>query len=126
MVAGIIAVGCSQSTTTAPSTSPTPSTAGEFAAAGEHVFVSHCSGCHGAGGQGGSAPAVIGPGAHLAKYNTAQGLLDYIDTTMPANAPGSLSHQEYFDILSYLLVENDDLSSNSQLDETQLGGISLQ
>jgi mono/diheme cytochrome c family protein len=125
LAAGIQAAGCSQSATTTPSTVPTPPTVGEAAAAGEPVFASHCAGCHGVTGGGGRAPAIIGASAHLEKYNTAQGLLDYVSTAMPANTPGSLSHQDYLNVVSYLLVQNDDVSAEASFDETKLGNISL-
>ena len=96
-----------------------------MADAGKTVFASHCSRCHGDQGQGVSAPAVIGTGAHLSKYNTAQGLLDFVDTTMPANNPGSLSHQDYLDVVSYLLTQDSDVSAGTAFDESQLGSITL-
>jgi mono/diheme cytochrome c family protein len=125
LAVSILAVGCSQSSTTAPSTAPTPPTAGEVAAAGEPVFASHCASCHGATGGGGRAPAIIGASAHLGKYNTAQGLLDYVSTAMPANTPGSLSHQEYLNVVSYLIVQNNYMSPDASFVGSQLSNVSL-
>jgi polar amino acid transport system substrate-binding protein len=125
MGAGVFA-GCGQqpSTPATPAT-PTPTTAGQVAMLGETVFTSHCASCHGADGQGGTAPAVIGARAYLGKYDTAQGLFEYVATDMPAQNPGSLSHQEYLNVVGYLLVQNDYASAGDPFDETRLGDISL-
>jgi mono/diheme cytochrome c family protein len=121
------AAGCgSKSTATTPSSTPTTAlTFGQMADSGKTVFAGHCASCHGAQGQGGRAPAVIGGDAHLAKYNTAQGLLDFVDATMPANTPGSLSHQDYLDVVSYLCVQDNDVSADTAFDEGHLDNIPL-
>lgn len=126
-IVGVINGGCSGSNTpTTPTSTSTPPTAGELAQAGQSVFANRCASCHGADGQGGTAPAVIGASAHLGEYNTAQGLLGYVETNMPALNPGSLSHQEYLNIVAYLLIQNGDLSADASFDETRLGDISLE
>lgn len=126
LAAGILVAGCSQPTspTTTPPASSLP-TAGQLADSGETIFASSCAGCHGATGEGGRAPAVMGAGAFLGKYNTAQGLLDFVSTAMPATNPGSLSHQEYLDVESYLLVQNNYISAAAIFDESQLNNLTL-
>jgi hypothetical protein len=42
---------------------------------------------------------------------------------MPANAPGSLSSQQYLEVMAYLLLQNGFVTSGQALDN--LGGISL-
>jgi mono/diheme cytochrome c family protein len=136
----VLLAACSQSTTTTSSsqTSSTTSsqattttssssgpTAGELTASGQTVFATYCTACHGDNGQGVTAPAIIGSNAHLAKYNTAQGLLDFVDTVMPANAPGSLSAQQYLEVVTYLLVQNNDVTSDTVINTNQLGAITL-
>ena len=127
--AGVFA-GCSQQSTPAPSTpapsSPTPPKAAQVADLGATVYTSHCANCHGATGGGASAPALIGANAHLGKYNTGQGLLDFVDKTMPANSPGSLSHQDYLNVVAYLLVQDNYMSGDSDFVESQLGSVNLQ
>jgi polar amino acid transport system substrate-binding protein len=125
MTAGVFIGGCGQSSSPVPSSAPAVLTVGKLAAAGETIFAKSCAGCHGTTGGGGKAPAITGASAHLDKYNTAQGLLDFVDTTMPANAPGSLSHQDYLDVVSYLLVQNNDVSADTTFDESQLSNIAL-
>jgi alcohol dehydrogenase (cytochrome c) len=137
----MLAVGaCSSSGATTPSAASTTSitstvattsttsggpTAGDLAASGQGVFSSDCSSCHGDNGQGRTAPAVIGSDQALAKYKTAQGLLSFISSNMPFNAPGSLSAQQYLEVTAYLLVQNNFVSSGQVLDSASLGGIAL-
>jgi mono/diheme cytochrome c family protein len=128
LVAGVFAAGCgSKSATTTPTSTPTNTalTFGQIADTGKTVFASHCSGCHGDQGQGVNAPAIIGSGASLGKYNTGQGLFNFVSTVMPANSPGSLSHQDYLDVVSYLLVQNNEVSADTAFNESQLGNIAL-
>jgi polar amino acid transport system substrate-binding protein len=118
------------STTTPASTSSSAQSAGgttfgQAGDAGKTVFAGSCVRCHGNNGQGTTAPAVIGSSANLGKYNTAQGLLDFIRVSMPFNAPGSLSSQDYLNVLSFLLVQNNYVSSGTALDTGQLKNIQL-
>ena len=111
--------------TTATTATGTSLTAGQLSAAGQGVFASNCAGCHGANGQGVTAPAVIGATANLVKYSTAQGLFDYVKTTMPANAPGSLSPQQYLQVTAHILLQNNYVTGNTPLDTSNLGGVPL-
>jgi mono/diheme cytochrome c family protein len=120
---------CSSGTTTTQTatttTTPAGTTAGQLSASGQAVFSGNCARCHGANGQGGSGPAIIGSSQALAKYNTAQGLLAYVSANMPASSPGSLSAQQYLEVTAYLLVQNNFVQSGQSLDVTGLVGISL-
>jgi mono/diheme cytochrome c family protein len=77
-----------------------------FVSAGKSIFSNRCARCHGGQGQGALAPAVIGSNQSLGKYNTAKGLFDIISVAMPFDAPGTLSRDEYLQVLSFILVEN--------------------
>lgn len=132
VVATIYAAGCSGTgtstspNTSASSTSPTgPTTAGQLADAGKVVFASRCAKCHGASGQGITGPVLVGTTNTLDKYGTAQGLLDFIDRAMPLDAPASLSSQEYLQVVSFLLVQNNFISASSTLDASQLSSVAL-
>lgn len=72
-----------------------------------------------------TGPAIIGANANLGKYSTAQGLLTFISTTMPLDAPGGLSQQEYFQVLCYLLVQNGFTPGNTVFNASNLGSIRL-
>jgi cytochrome c len=113
-------------TTNVTTTSPTPpNTFGALAASGQTIYNKFAASCHGESGGGRSGPALIGSNAGMAKYNTAQGLLDYISATMPLGAPGKLSHQEYLEVLCYLLVQNNYVSADKVFNEAQLSSIIL-
>jgi cytochrome c len=129
-----IAGGCSAGSTdsspasksaAASAASPAGPTFGSMSQLGQIVFANRCTQCHGASGQGVTAPAIIGANASLGKYNTAKGLFDFISTAMPFNAPGSLSHQDYLNVLCFLLVENNYASPNSTFNENALAGVKL-
>jgi len=113
----------------APSPSPTPPassqvTAGQLADQGRTVFA-NCAGCHGQNGEGLRAPAIIGSNAQLAKYSDAKQLFTYINTTMPTNAPGSLSQEQYLQVLSYLLLQNKFVSAETAINSDQLDSVQL-
>jgi hypothetical protein len=124
--------GCSNSTSSPPSSMPplTPPsssgpTYGSLSQQGQTIFTNICAQCHGANGQGVTAPAIIGTSASLGKYNTAKGLLDFISTAMPLNAPGSLAHQDYINVLCYLLVQNNYAFPGTAYSESALPGLQL-
>lgn len=132
IIAAIVtfASACTASTptstpTTTLSSTPAGPAVSQFADSGKTVFARRCSICHGDQGQGGSGPVVIGASADLIKYKTAQGLLDYIDGAMPANAPGSLSQQEYQQVLAFLMVQNNYTTASTTFDTNKLTDLPL-
>lgn len=69
-------------------------------ARGQALYVQHCFACH--------LPGSVGPELTrevLAGMGTARALFNFIRTAMPQNAPGSLTDQEYWDILAHMLAE---------------------
>jgi polar amino acid transport system substrate-binding protein len=73
---------------------------------GEEAYAQQCASCHGAQQQGATAPPIAGTGflkkAQLLDWSVAD-LRTIVVTTMPRSNPGSLSPQQYADILAYLL-----------------------
>jgi S-disulfanyl-L-cysteine oxidoreductase SoxD len=114
--------------TAMPPLSPTSAgpTFGSMANLGQTVFSNRCAGCHGTNGQGGNAPAVIGSGSGLGVYRNAKALLDYISSAMPLNAPGSLSHQDYLNVLCFLLVQNNAAIPDAQFNENSINNVLLE
>jgi len=92
---------------------------------GQTVFSANCATCHGATGGGGVGPALWGSGAALAKYTTAQGLLNKMATTMPQSSPGSLTHEQYLDVLAYVMVQGNQVTGSTAFVESGLSGITL-
>jgi hypothetical protein len=109
----------------APAPSPTPApptaqlTAGQLAEQGKTVLANFGQ-CHGDSGQGFRAPALIGPNSQLVKYKNAKELLGYISSTMPADKPGSLTQQQYLQVLCFMLVQNKFVTADTPVDPNQL------
>jgi glucose dehydrogenase len=118
--------------TTTPPTTTSSATFQSLAASGKTTYGNICSACHGVNGAGTDVgPALWGSGATLGKYggNTlfvdAQGMLQFISTKMPLNAPGSLTHQQYIELLAYILTQDNMVSPATAFSESQLGGIQI-
>jgi mono/diheme cytochrome c family protein len=79
----------------------------EQVAAGRDVYAAECARCHGEQGEGGTGPQVIGGSRRIASYETSTRLYDYVSRTMPFDDGGSLSEDQYWDSIAFLLDEND-------------------
>ncbi len=88
------------------------------------------SGCHGVNPYESGftlprqVPALIGPGT-LSHFNTAQDVYNFIHRAMPFDAPGSLSEEQYLQVLAFILESNQIIPADSQLDTASLASISL-
>lgn len=100
-------------------------TAGQLATAGQGVFSQKCASCHGDQGQGLIGPALIGSSAALTPYATGRGLYDFVSTNMPQNAPGSLSPDEYLQVVSFILVRNAFVDPQVPLSQDKLAGVQV-
>ncbi len=79
------------------------------AAAGAQVYAGSCARCHGVNLEGVSGPALKGsdltaPGAQ--GKLTVSDIFKYMTSLMPAGDPGSLTHEQYVDVMAFLLREN--------------------
>ena len=85
---------------------------------GVWLYGQHCAGCHGDNGEGSEddAPAIAGEGrlAHksasedserTATFDTAADVFAYVKAEMPPLAPGSLSDEQYWDVMLYVLKQ---------------------
>lgn len=90
---------------------------------GNDVYSAHCAGCHGPTLSGAEmAPALAGF-AFAANWDqlTLGDLFDRIRKSMPPEDPGSLTRQEYTDVVAYLLqfgqapAGKDELPPNADL-----------
>lgn len=91
----------------------------EQAARGAQNFALVCAACHGATlGGSGEAPALSG-GQFVGDFDgqTVGDIFDRIRTTMPQTAPGSLSRDQYADILAFLLKSNGFPAGKGELDK---------
>jgi S-disulfanyl-L-cysteine oxidoreductase SoxD len=97
----------------------------EQARRGAALFKAHCAACHGeALGGIESAPALTGDTFNSTWEGVPlEDLFERARTTMPQNAPGSLSRQQNADILAYILDVGKFPAGDKPLDPTALAGI---
>src|SRR4051794_32097959 len=73
-------------------------------AAGAATYATWCASCHGSELEGGRGSAL--DAATLASYRSADRLVRFVRISMPQDDPGSLSEQEYYDVVAFLLDAN--------------------
>lgn len=75
---------------------------------GKQLYSGNCSVCHQDGLQGSDdAPSLKGERfVYRWSDSTVDDIFTTISTSMPATAPGSLTPQQYLDIVTYLLQQN--------------------
>jgi S-disulfanyl-L-cysteine oxidoreductase SoxD len=88
----------------------------EQVAAGRDAYAADCAKCHGEQGEGGTGPVLVGGSRRIASYGTTDRLYDYVSRTMPFDDAGSLSEDEYWAVIAYLLQENELLPADTVLD----------
>lgn len=105
-------------------------------AEGEKLYLQQCASCHGEFGEGnGRWPELIGgektlksddPRKTLGSFwPYAPGIFDYVRRTMPFAAPQSLSDDDTYSIVAYLLNINDLLPADATLDAAALKSIRM-
>jgi S-disulfanyl-L-cysteine oxidoreductase SoxD len=105
------------------------------AAEGEKTYGARCAGCHGKTGKEGPSDVLVGreprdpmvfardPQARRTIGNYwpyATTLFDYVRRAMPTNAPGSLTADEIYGVVAYLLVLNEIIPRDAVMDATSL------
>jgi mono/diheme cytochrome c family protein len=111
-----------------------------IAAQGEQIYNRACAACHGQQGQGGPFNALVGrlaeedfpfatdPTAKKTLGNYwpyATTIFDYIKRAMPLDRPGSLTNDETYALVAYLLFENELLSKDTVLNSDNLAAIKM-
>ncbi len=105
------------------------------AAQGAQLFAQKCVACHGEGGKGGSASALL-PRGPITSINGgektianfwpyASTLFDYIRRAMPWQAPKSLTSNEVYALTAYLLALNKVIDDGAGLDASTLAKIKM-
>ena len=83
---------------------------------GEGLYSQSCGSCHGADLSGSDAPSLTGAAFNTGWNDLSAGdLADRVRTTMPADAPGSLSRQQYVDIVAFILAKDGFPSGQTEL-----------
>ncbi len=130
-VVGALSFGCGDSASEGSdegTREPEIAAFAEQALAGKDLFMRYCAHCHGGSGEGGDAPRLVGldrgalplePPAtarlRSVEFRTAGDVVRFASTNMPIDAPGSLSLDEYYSVVAFLLDENG-ISSEVVLD----------
>jgi mono/diheme cytochrome c family protein len=102
---------------------------------GKSVYEENCEACHGPNGQGGIKDRLAGGQGSLGTENPiktvgsywpyATTLFDYIHRAMPYQTPGSLSVDDTYAVVAYILNLNGILSSDGTLDRNTLPAIKM-
>lgn len=95
--------------------SGTPESQADQIAAGREVYTAECAQCHGANGEGGTGPLLVGGNKRIASYESTERLYDYVSRTMPFDEPGSLTPEQYWNVIAYLLDANELLPADTVL-----------
>lgn len=86
--------------------------------AGQKLYDQSCAQCHGSQLEGGAGPPLTGPNFEtLSKKVGARvgDIFTFMATNMPLNEPASLSHDQYVNIMAYILSKNGYKSGGSAL-----------
>jgi mono/diheme cytochrome c family protein len=118
---------------TTTTTTPTGATFQSLSTDGGSIFSSTCAVCHGPNGQGTNVCPVImwGTGSTLGSYNgqtlfsDGATMLSWMSSSMPLTAPGSLTSQQYTDLLAYILLQDGKVSGSTVYNQSQLGSIKI-
>jgi cytochrome c len=101
----------------------------EQVTAGAEVYAASCANCHGTRGEGAGrgapdAPLVVGPRA-LTGFRNAQELYEFTVDSMPQDEPGSLTSEQYWNVVAWMLAQNGISAPGDPLGPETARGISL-
>ncbi len=130
--AGWLALGLTGEEAPAVTTTAIPTVAAKFNAAqagrGQTAFENHCESCHGAKLEGGAhAPALSGRTFWMQwDQQTVRALYSRIISTMPPDAPGTLSEDDALAIVQYVLQANGLATGGAEIERSnQLNGLKM-
>ncbi|MCE4222796.1 cytochrome c [Methylobacterium sp. C25] len=102
---------------------------------GREVFGAQCASCHGEKGEGGLGDKLVGGKGTLASakpvktvgsyWPYAPTLFDYVHRAMPMNAPQSLSNDDVYAVVGYLLNLNGLVADDAVLDAHSLSAVRM-
>jgi cytochrome c len=107
---------------------------------GAAAYAVKCASCHGAKGEGGTADRLVGraegdsfafaTNPRLAKtigsyWPYATTVYDYIARAMPFQQPGTLTPNETYSLVAYLLFLNGIIAENAVVDQTSLPKVTM-
>ena len=103
---------------------------------GEEIYVNRCASCHGDFGEGVDRwPALVGGDGTLASHDPekttgsywpyASTIFDYVYRSMPFGEAQTLTHDETYKLVAYLLNMNEIIDENFVLSEKNIGKIKM-
>lgn len=106
------------------------------AAAGEKIFAEKCAMCHGEGAKGGRNPALItelplkGQGIEANKtiknfWANATTIFDYVRRAMPWPSPRTLTPDEVYSLVAYILAGNKLIDEKAVMDAKSLQQVKM-
>ena len=100
---------------------------------GKLIYAERCAGCHGDQGQGGSAMELLGDRSLLASEYPDRGiavywpyappLFEYIKRAMPPQQPYSLSNDDVYSVIAWLLEISGLIETGQRVDAALLSGL---
>lgn len=102
---------------------------------GRKIYEAKCAACHGAAGEGGTAPRLAGGAGTLTSKKPVQTVgsywpyattvYDYVYRSMPWNAPLSLTPNEVYSVTAYLLHLNKIIDERAVMDAKSLPAVQM-
>jgi cytochrome c len=84
-------------------------------ARGEEVWNNVCARCHAAGSDNPDAPKLLEP-PPIKSFVSAAGMFQYVQESMPYDEPMTLSQEQYWDVVAFILAQK-----GVSIGETPLG-----
>jgi mono/diheme cytochrome c family protein len=103
-------------------------------AEGAVVYAAHCASCHGQAGEGGIGPMLVGGDAPTAMgtrktianhWAYATTVFDNIRRSMPFEAPRSLSNDDYYATVAWILAQNDIIDDDAVMNAETLPAVRM-
>jgi cytochrome c len=105
------------------------------AAQGKDVYASRCAKCHGGQGQGGDEGPLAGGHGSLSGLKPlktvgsywpyATTLFDYVNRAMPFKQPGTLTHNQAYAVVAFVLQLNGIIGENDVMDARSLPQVKM-
>ena len=106
---------------------------------GAEIFAKQCAACHGRNGEGGAAQQLVlgSPGnphkgtfkdkerTPISYWAYATTVWDYINRAMPVPKPGSLTHDEVYAVVAFLLYRNGIIQETDVMDAKSLPKVEM-
>jgi mono/diheme cytochrome c family protein len=89
---------------------------------GAAVWNNVCAQCHGPDSTNEDAPLLLRPDS-LRRFPHAAAAFKYVSESMPSETPGSLTQEEYWDVLAFLLANNGVSEGDSPLGPDTAAGV---